>query len=190
MTTCTIKTVLNLLNLKDIIGQFFPALSSSSVGSWHKQRWSRNPVSIPARQRSEPGLRAVLALLRGVRVARDGGSIFVSARRTKRDSRNRFGSGLERAVARTGMSGGDGNGVVVCEKSYMQRQLRNDSFGRLVPHTLLKTFKFLYVALALYWQLQYFFVVEPFCLFPLWWYSWRQPARRLAAPLPRQQPLA
>lgn len=93
MTTCTIKTVLNLLNLNNIVGQFFPALSSSSVGSWRKQRWSRNPVTIAVRQRCEPGLRAVLALLRGVRVARGMAGVY-SCRRAGQSGTRGIGLAL------------------------------------------------------------------------------------------------
>lgn len=48
------------------------------------------------------------------------------------------------------------NGVAV--------QPRNDSVDILTSDILLNIFTFLYAVLALYWQFQYYFVVEPFSL--------------------------
>lgn len=67
MNICTIKTVLRLSKLKEIIGQFFLALRSC-VASGCKQHRSSNPVTVTARRVCKPGLRAALTFPCGLRV--------------------------------------------------------------------------------------------------------------------------
>lgn len=177
MTTCTIKTILYLLNLREIVGQFFPALRPSSIASWCKQRWSRNPVtvrqSMSAMAQDSADITAWLACVLG-----DGWSTFVLAWRTNHNWWERCHAGLQRAVACAGMSLCDG-----------QNSVRGDSWEMTVLVYSCQMYGLRFSRFCMqYWPFTSS-KFQCFCLFFLWSHFCRQAALGLITSFQRQQPV-